>query len=215
MPLVDVSPLHCAGPEACRIVDLYILIFWVAMVVMLVVGGLLVYAALRFRRRDEVEPAQVHGNSRLELAWTAVPFLILFVIFLFTFSNIDYIRNGPPNKAMTVKVTAQQFAWSFNYPDPKVRTDTLYIPAGQPIELQVTSRDVLHAFWVPRLGQEIYAIPGQTNHGWIQANQAGNYFGQCNELCGTGHWIMQLRVVVMPKAQYDAWYTNIKKRVGG
>jgi cytochrome c oxidase subunit II len=215
MPLVDVSPLHCAGPGACRIVDLYVLIFWVAMVVMLVVGGLLVYAALRFRRRDEVEPAQVHGNSKLELAWTGAPFLILLVIFLFTFANMDYIRNGPANKAMTVKVTGQQFAWTFNYPDPKVRTDTLYIPVGQPVELQVTSRDVLHAFWVPRLGQEIYAIPGQTNHGWIQASKAGNYFGQCNELCGTGHWIMQLRVVAMPKAQYDAWYAKIKKQLGG
>ncbi|HYS01439.1 MAG TPA: cytochrome c oxidase subunit II transmembrane domain-containing protein, partial [Candidatus Eisenbacteria bacterium] len=106
---IDVSPLDCAGPQACRIVSVYAVVFWLAMFVLVVVGGLLVYAAIRFRRRDESEPAQIHGNSRLEVAWTIFPLLVLLVIFSLTFANIDYVRNGPPGP-MTITVTGQQFA---------------------------------------------------------------------------------------------------------
>jgi cytochrome c oxidase subunit 2 len=209
----DVSPLDCAGPNACRIAGLYIVVFWVAMFVLVVVGGLIVFAALRFRRKsDAYEPPQVHGNSRLELAWTAFPLVILLVLFSLTFTNMEYIRNGPP-PALTVKVTGQQFAWSYTYPG-NVRSDTLRIPVGRPIRLEVTSRDVLHSFWSPRLGGQIYAIPGQINHGWIQADQPGTYFGQCNELCGTGHWLMSVRVIALSQSAYDSWYAQAKKAVG-
>jgi len=96
-----------------------------------------------------------------------------------------------------------------------VRSDTLRIPVGKPIRLEVTSRDVLHSFWSPRLGGQIYAIPGQINHGWIQADQPGTYFGQCNELCGTGHWLMSVRVIALSQSAYDSWYAQAKKAVGG
>ncbi len=211
----DVSPLDCSGPLACRIVGLYTVVFWVAMFVLVLVGGLIVFAALRFRRKSDAdEPAQIHGNARLEVAWTAFPLVILLVLFSLTFTNMDYIRNGPA-PSMTIKVTGQQFAWTYLYPDGKVRSDTLRIPTGKPIRLEVTSRDVLHSFWSPRLGGQIYALPGQINHGWIQADQAGTYLGQCNELCGIGHWYMFVRVIAMPQNQFDAWYAQAKKAVGG
>ncbi|TMF52346.1 MAG: cytochrome c oxidase subunit II [Chloroflexi bacterium] len=201
---VNVSPLNCAGPNACDILNVYTTIFWVAMVVLVIVGGLIVFAALRFRRRDDREPSQIHGNTRLELVWTAVPLLIVSFLFLRTTLRMDYVRNGPP-PAQVIRVTGIQWAWQFKYPNGKTSNTKLYIPVGQVVQLQVTSRDVLHSFWVPRLGGQVYAIPGQMNHGWIQADQTGNYFGQCNELCGLYHYAMDLQVVAVSNADYNGF----------
>jgi cytochrome c oxidase subunit II len=210
---VDVSPLDCAGPNACDIVSIYIGIFIIAMAVLVIVGGLLIYAALRFRRRDDREPSQVHGNARLEVLWTAIPVLIVSFLFLRTTFRMDYVRNGPPPD-VTVQVTGVQWVWLFKYPNGKTNNaGVLTIPVNQVIRLQVTSKDVLHSFWVPRLGGQIYAIPGQENHGWIEASQPGQYFGQCNELCGIGHYNMLLEVDALSNADYQAFLAG--KTVGG
>ena len=147
---VDVSPLDCAGPNACDIVSIYTGIFLIAMAVLVIVGGLIIYAALRFRRRDDREPSQVHGNARLEIVWTAIPVLILSLFFIRTTLRMDYVRNGPPPN-ITIQVTGVQWAWLFKYPNGK-SSSTLTIPVNQVIQLKVTSKDVLHSFWVPRLG---------------------------------------------------------------
>ena len=204
VPAVDVSPLNCAGPNACDIVSVYTSVFWIAMAVLVIVGGLIVYAALRFRRRDDREPAQTHGNPRLEIVWTAIPVLIVAFVFIRTTLRMDYVRNGPAPQ-QTIQVTGVQWAWSFKYPNGKTSFSTLTIPAGQVVRLQVTSKDVLHSFWVPRLGGQIYAKPGFQNSGWIEASQPGTYFGQCNELCGRDHWAMLLQVNAVTTDQYQAF----------
>lgn len=209
---VDVSPLNPAGPNAQDIVNVYTSIFWLAMAVLVIVGGLIVYAALRFRRRDDTEPPQVHGNARLEIVWTAIPVLIVTFLFIRTSLRMDYVRNGPPPN-LTVQVTGIQWAWSYKYPNGKTSNGTLTIPVGQVVELQVTSRDVLHSFWVPRLGGQVYAVPGQKNHGWIEASQPGTYLGQCNELCGLGHFGMYVEVDAVSQADYQAFLAG--KPVGG
>ncbi len=210
---VDVSFLNPAGPNAQAIADIYTGIFWLAMAVLVIVGGLLVYAALRFRRRDDREPAQVHGNTRLEMLWTAIPVVIVTFLFIRTTLRMDYVRNGPaPN--LTVQVTGIQWAWLFKYPNGKTNNaGVLTIPVNQVVRLQVTSKDVLHSFWVPRLGGQIYAIPGQENHGWIEGSQIGQFFGECNELCGTGHYNMGLEVDVVSNADYQAYLAG--KPTGG
>ena len=205
---VNVSPLSCAGPQACDIVNIYASIFWIAMAVLVVVGGLIVYAALRFRRKDDVEPAQVHGNPRLEVLWTAVPVVIVAFLFIRTTLRIDYVRNGPPPQ-VTVQVTGIQWAWGFKYSNGKTSFTKLMIPVGQVVRLEVTSKDVLHSFWVPRLGGQVYAIPGQTNHGWIEASSPGQYFGQCNELCGLYHYSMTLEVDAVTADQYQAFLSGV------
>jgi cytochrome c oxidase subunit II len=207
VPAVGVSPLDCAGPNACEIVGIYTSIFWIAMAVLVVVGGLIVYAALRFRRRDDREPAQVHGNPRLEVLWTAIPVLIVGFVFARTALRIDYVRNGPAPQQV-IQVTGVQWAWSFKYPNGKSSFTTLTIPAGEVIRLQVTSKDVLHSFWVPRLGGQIYAKPGFQNNGWIEASQPGTFFGQCNELCGRNHWSMLLQVDAVTADQYQAFLSG-------
>ena len=209
---VDVSPLNPAGPNAQDIVSVYTSIFWLAMAVLVIVGGLIVYAALRFRRRDDREPDQVHGNTRLEIVWTAIPIVIVSFLFIRTALRMDYVRNGPPPN-LTVQVTGIQWAWSYKYPNGKTSNGTLTIPVGQVVELQVTSRDVLHSFWVPRLGGQVYAIPGEKNHGWIEASQPGTYFGQCNELCGLGHFSMAIEVDAVSQSDYQAFLAG--KVVGG
>ena len=207
VPAVNVSPLDCAGPNACDIVSIYTSIFWLAMAVLVIVGGLLVYAALRFRRKDDREPAQVHGNPRLEILWTAIPVVIVSFLFVRTTLRIDYVRNGPPPQ-QTIQVTGVQFAWSFKYPNGKTSFSTLTIPAGQVVRLEVTSKDVLHSFWVPRLGGQIYAKPGFQNSGWIEASQPGKYYGQCNELCGVYHSTMVLEVDAVTADQYQAFLSG-------
>lgn len=204
---VNVTPLDCAGPNACDIVSVYTGIFWIAMTVLVVVGGLLVYAALRFRRVDDREPAQVHGNPRLEILWTAIPVVIVSFLFVRTTLRMDYVRNGPPPQ-QTVQVTGIQWAWSFKYSNGKTSFGTLTIPVGQVVRLQVTSKDVLHSFWVPRLGGQIYAKPGYQNNGWIEASQPGTYYGQCNELCGVSHYAMTLQVNAVSADQYQAFLSG-------
>src|SRR4030088_808361 len=132
---VSVTPLDCAGPNACDIVSVYTSIFWIAMVVLVAVGGLIVYAALRFRRTDDREPAQVHGNPRLEILWTAIPVLIVSFLFIRTTLRMDYVRNGPPPQ-QNVQVTGIQWAWSFKYPNGKTRFGTLTIPVWQVVRLR-------------------------------------------------------------------------------
>src|SRR5438552_14771731 len=204
---VNVSPLSCAGTQACDVVNLYAGIFWIAMAVLVVVGGLIVYAALRFRRKDDREPSQVHGNARLELLWTAVPVVIVAFLFVRTTLRMDYVRNGPPPQ-VTVQVTGVQWAWGFKYSNGKSSFTKMMIPVGQVVRIEVTSRDVLHSFWVPRLGGQVYAIPGQMNHGWIEASQPGTYLGQCNELCGLGHYAMSLEVDAVSSADYQAYLSG-------
>src|ERR1700730_18103511 len=207
LPAVNVSPRNCAGPNACDIVSVYTSIFWIAMAVLVIVGGLIVYAALRFRRTDDREPAQVHGNPRLEVLWTAIPVLIVSFVFFRTTLRMDYVRNGrPPQK--TIQGTGIQWACSFKYPNGKTSITKLTIPTGQVVRLQVTSKDVLHSFWVPRLGGQIYAKPGFANAGWIQASQSGQYFSQCNARCGLDHYSMLLEVDAVSDADYQAFLSG-------
>jgi Heme/copper-type cytochrome/quinol oxidases, subunit 2 len=123
-------------------------------------------------------------------------------LFVNTFVRMEHVRNGPtPN--LTVQVTGIQWAWTYKYANGKTSNTSLVIPVGQVVRLQVTSRDVLHAFWVPRLGGQVYAIPGQMNHGWIQADKPGPYFGQCNELCGLNHYAMDIQVDAVTAQQFQ------------
>jgi len=213
----SVSPLDCAGPNACRIRFIYSVVFWLGMFVLVVVGGLIVYAAIRFRRRDDREPAQIHGHGLLEMSWTVGPFLILIFLFGLSFANMSYVKDGP-QAGMTIKIIGLQFDWEYDYPDGKVKVSSnqgrnpLVVPAGEVIRLDVTSKDVLHAFWIPRLAGQTYAIPNQVNHGWFKADNPGTYLGQCNELCGIGHPDMRATVKAMSRAEFDKWYADQKAK---
>jgi cytochrome c oxidase subunit II len=207
------NALEPVGPAARMEADLFNLIFWIAVVVFVAVEGLLVYTVIRFRHRptDRV-PVQTHGNTPLEIAWTIVPCIILAIIAIPTLTTIASATATPtgPN-AIKVKVVGHQFWWEFDYPDLGVVTsDEMHIPVNTPVALDIESADLTHSFWVPKLGGKVQAIPNQHNSSWIQADQVGEFRGQCFQLCGFSHANMRFIVVSESRANFDQWVASQK-----
>ena len=216
---VDMSPLHPQGPVAQHINDVFWPLFWVSVVITAGVSGAILYSAFRFRRKsDDEEPVQTHGNNKLEIGWTVIPFVILVSLFGLTAANMSVIAKTPPT-AMTIKVTGFQFYWQFDYGVTKANGKELttikdfYVPTGTPIALEVRSHDVNHSLFLPNINGQMNAIPGQVNHTWMQIDNPGDYTGQCTELCGTGHWTMDLTIHAMSPSDYQAWLS--KQQSGG
>ena len=184
------APAPPASPNASRINDAYWLIFAFAAAVFVLVEGALVWFVIRYRRRGrprEAEGPQIHGSTRLELMWTAVPVLILAVIAAFVFYKLPGIKDVPAARAgesMTVKIRAQQFYWQFEYPDGQISIDRMVVPVGEVVRLEVTSPDVAHSWWIPRLGGKIDAIPGRTN----SASRVPRFADQIRVISRVHHW---------------------------
>lgn len=192
--------------------------FWIMIGIFLVVAGVLIAAIIRFRERKGQEheiPPQVEGNTLLEIMWTVVPILLLAVLGVVTVSgSFALAKLAPPSKAVVVQVTGHQYWWAFNYPNLGVTTaNQLHIPVGKKIDLELTSADVMHAFWVPRLGGKTDLVPGRTNYMWLEASKPGTYTGQCAEFCGTGHADMRLVVIAESPAKFAAWVQSMKHPV--
>jgi cytochrome c oxidase subunit 2 len=217
------SPLDPASPAAAAIADLHNIVLIIAVVVFVVVEGLMLIAAFRFRRRpqDTGEPPQIHGNTRLEIAWTVAPALIVVALFVLTVraqQRIDATAfSDQPGVPITVEVLGHEWWWEFRYPDLSIVTaGNLVIPAGRVINLEITSaprnkgRDqgVVHSFWVPELGGKTDAIPGRVNRSWLKASAPGEFYGQCAELCGVSHANMRLVVTALSEDEFSAWARN-------
>jgi len=187
----------------------------------LIVGGLLVYSIIRFRARpgdDGQEPPQVYGSNPIELAWTAVPIIIIFVLILTTARTIYMVQAAiPPPGALKVRVIGHQWWWEVRYPGLNIVTaNEIHVPLtdsrdSNPTYLELESADVAHSFWVPRLSGKTDLIPNRTNTMWIAPHQAGTYLGQCAEFCGTEHALMLLRVIVQPHAEWERWVADQQK----
>lgn len=189
------------------------LVLAVCAVIFVVVAGLLVYSIVRFRHRagDEAsEPPQVYGSNQIELAWTVLPILIVFVLILVTSRTIADIQNrkSPPG-AVQATVVGHQWWWEIRYPELGIVTaNELHVPAGnngQPTFLKLQSADVAHSFWVPQLAGKTDLIPNRENLMWIAPTRPGAYLGNCAEYCGTQHARMLIRVVVQPPDEFDRW----------
>jgi len=216
---VDVSPLHPQGPIGQHINDVFWPLFWVSVVITAGVSGAILYSAFKFRRKhDDEEPEQVHGNNKLEIGWTVIPFVILVSLFGLTAANMTVIANVPDN-AMKIVVTGVRFYWQFDYGVQKadgkeVQTiKDFYVPVNTPIALEIHSKDVNHSLFMPQINGQMNAIPGQVNRTWMQIDKPGDYTGACTELCGDGHWLMDFTVHAMSPADYQAWLS--KQQSGG
>jgi len=203
------APEPPASANASRISDTYWFIFGFAAAIFLLVEGALILFIVRYRRRGrprDAEGPQIHGSTRLELMWTVGPVLILAAIAAFVFYKLPGIKNVPAARAgnsMTIKVRAQQYAWTFEYPDGQLSVDRMVVRAGEVVRLVVTSVDVAHSWWIPKLGGKIDAIPGRTNTTWFKAVKVGVYPGQCAEFCGIQHAAMRADVAVVPRGFYE------------
>ena len=204
-----------ASTPAFAIRDISYFVLGICAVIFVVVAALLTYSIIRFRRRrgeDEREPPQVYGSNQIELAWTVVPVLIVFVLFLATARYIFGIEGHEPSpQALRVTVVGHQWWWEMRYPDLGIVTaNELHVPASAPANpsptfLTLESADVIHSFWVPQLAGKMDVIPNKTNRTWIDPHTPGLYVGQCAEFCGVQHAWMLLRVIVHPKDEFDAW----------
>lgn len=209
------SILNPAGPVAKLQLSLIELSFWITAGIFVVVAGVLVFVMIRYRERRhqrEQLPAQVEGNTFLELLWTIVPVLLLAVLGVVTVSGSFALANlAPAKKAVVVEITGHQYWWAFTYPQLGITTaNDLHIPVGKKIDLELTSADVMHAFWVPRLAGKTDAVPGRTNYMWFEASKPGIYTGQCAEFCGTGHADMRIIVDAQSPAAYAQWVSEMK-----
>lgn len=218
------SPTSIFAPAATpahSIFDLSMLVLAVTLAIFLVVAGLLLYALIRFRHRPEDsdrEPAQIYGSNQIELSWTVIPILIVVMLFLTTTRVILGTQAIPkPGDAMDVTVIGHQFWWEYRYPHLGIVTaNELHIPVSdathpEPTYLTMTSADVDHSFWVPRLAGKMDLIPNRVNTMWLDPQQAGVYLGQCAQYCGTQHAKMLIRVYAQTPAEFAAWAAEQKK----
>src|SRR5438445_9983913 len=183
--------------------------------IFLVVVTLLVYAVVKFRDKPLTagrEPAQVYGSTQIELAWTIVPVLIVFVLFLATARVIHAIEDAQkPATAIEVVAIGHQFWWEYRYQSLGVVTaNELHVPVSDPGHptptfIKLLSADTDHSFWVPRLAGKTDLIPNHPNSTWIDPHEAGLYLGQCAQYCGTQHAKMLLRVYVQPREEFNRW----------
>jgi len=205
------SVLNPASPYAAHIGHLFWITFWISMAILLAVSAFVIFNLIRFRDRgQEGLPPQTHGNTLVEVTWTAIPLAILVVLFVLTMQTMAAVSppRHPAGDPVNVDVIAHQWWWEFRYPGSHVVTaNELHIPAGTSIELKLTSKDVIHDFWVPELGRKMDAIPGHPNTMVIEADKPGVYLGTCAEYCGAGHAWMRIRVVAQTEADYHSWLT--------
>ncbi len=204
----DWSTIQPASDLSRSIQDVYKTVwFWTAGI-FVVVELLLVYAIIRYRRRpgDSGVPDQVHGFTALEIAWTLVPAAILFFIAIPTVRTIFEVQQKPPADRIEIAVIGHQWWWEFEYPDLGIVTaNELHLPVGRTANLALASADVIHSFWVPRLGGKRDLNPGSENKLWFTPDSVGVFIGQCAELCGTSHANMRLKVFVETADSFDAW----------
>jgi cytochrome c oxidase subunit 2 len=210
--------LNIFAPEstpADAIVELSMFVLSITAAIFVVVAGLLVYAIVKFRATPanaSREPAQVYGSTRVELAWTIIPVLIVLVLFAATARVIHGIQDAPqPPSAVEVTVIGHQFWWEYRYPALGVVTaNELHVPVSVPSQprptfLKLLSADTDHSFWIPQLAGKTDLIPNRVNRLWMDPRRPGNFLGQCAQYCGTQHAKMLQRVSVDPSDEFDAW----------
>lgn len=205
-----IGPPTPRTPSGEAISQLYWIVFTICAVVFVLVESALILFIIRFRRRRgaaDREGPQIHGNTRLEFIWTLVPAIILAGIAVFTFTRIPAVqaRDVEDQNPLTIRVEAHQFYWQYVYPDGTISVDTLYLPVGQPVQLDLDAMDVIHSWWVPDLTGKMDAIPGQNNKLRFVPEHVGSYEGKCAELCGVQHAVMLTTVRVLERPDYDSW----------
>lgn len=212
-PLDTLQP---QGSEARTIDKLVDPVFAIAGVVFVLVQVGVLAIVWKYRKNrddDDSLPPQVHGNTKLELGWTILPAILLAgvgVASVLTLLDLD----DRPADAQEVTVIGQQWWWEYRYDvdgdgeDDIVTANDLVIPAGEPVTINITSRDVIHSFWIPALNGKRDAVPGRVHPLLLHADEPGVYRGQCTEFCGLSHAYMGMRVVALAPDDYAAWEQN-------
>jgi len=216
--LIDWFPVQ-ASAGADDVDLLYDVTLIVAIPIFILVMAVAIYSVVRFRARpgDMRDGAPIHGNARLEVIWVAVPAIIVSALAAYSWIVLDEIEAREPN-ALQVSVRAQQFAWSFQYPQaggPAVQSEELVLPEGRQVNFSINAVDVIHSFWIPAFRIKQDAVPGIETESRAVPIRTGRYDVVCTELCGAGHSTMRQNVRVLPPPEFDRWMAGKRGAAGG
>jgi cytochrome c oxidase subunit II len=205
-----------ASNSANKIDNLYDVLLICSVPVFVLVMTIAIYSVVRFRAKpgDMGDGAPIHGNTRLEIIWVTIPFIMVTALAIYGWITLDDLEAKQKNE-MVVKVTGQQFTWNFEYPSEKLKSPELVLPVDRPIEFKIQTKDVIHSFWVPQFRLKSDAVPGLTTAIRVTPNKVGRYEVVCAELCGLGHSTMRQFVRVLPASEFDSWVSEQRKAAGG
>jgi cytochrome c oxidase subunit II len=197
-----------ASTMAARVDALYFFLLAVAAFFSLLIAGLIVFYAVKYRRRapDSVG-SRVAGGLALEIAWTVIPFLITIVMFVWG-ASVFFAMSRPPDETLNIYVVGKQWMWKFQHLDGQREIDELHVPVGRAVKLIMTSEDVIHDVFIPAFRVKADVLPGRYTNIWFQATKPGRYRLFCAEYCGTRHSGMTGDVVVMDPTDYQAWLSG-------
>jgi cytochrome c oxidase subunit 2 len=203
--LIDWFPTDAAG-SAGQIDTLYDVLLICSVPVFVLVMTIAIYSVVRFRAKpgDMGDGPPIHGNTRLEIIWVTIPFVMVTALAIYGWIVLDDIEAKAQNE-MVVNVTGQQFTWTFEYPEQDVNSNELVLPVDRPIDFRIETRDVIHSFWVPEFRLKSDAVPGLTTHIRLTPDRVGRYEVVCAELCGLGHSTMRQFVRVLPADDFEGW----------
>ena len=206
--------LNPTGPVSVQEANLFWFILYVATFIFVLVEAVLIWSIFRYRERpNSPAPRQIHGNNTIEIIWTVVPSIFLFAVLagtIYTMFNIQNISSTNGNiSQIRVSAVGHQWWWEFDYPNQHViNADTLYLPQGAVVTMDLKSNNVIHSFWIPSITGKTDVIPGHDNQKIFRADQVGEYRGECAEYCGTQHAHMNFNVIVLDTNAFNAWVSN-------
>jgi len=203
-----------ASTYAPQIDGMFHLIMWITGVIFVLVEAVLLVFLWKYRRRPGREVHYTHGNNRLEVIWTIIPALICVMLALLSRKLWEDIKEHMPHDALEIHVTGEQFAWNILYPGPDGKFDTaddiatlnqLHFPVGKAVVATLSSKDVIHSFFLPEFRVKQDAVPGMKTRIWFEGNKVGHWEIACAELCGLGHFRMKGFVTVDTPEDYQKW----------
>jgi cytochrome c oxidase subunit II len=209
-----------ASTAAHKIDTLYDWLLVASVPMFVLVMSVAIYSVVRFRVRPggpTGDGAPIHGNTRLEIIWVTIPFLIVTALAVYAAVVLAQIEKKKPNE-LQVRAIGQQFTWTFEYTQggKKFIADQLYLPINRPVYVKINTKDVLHSFWVPAYRLKEDAVPGQTDHVRFTPDRLGNYQVVCAELCGAGHATMRVKTAVVTPQVYQKWVqAHLNPQPGG
>jgi len=208
------------------------MLLWIITFITLFVLALLIYVCVKFNKKANPVPSKTSHNTLIEVIWTVVPVIILVVIAVPSF-RLLYYADRVEQADMTIKVTGRQWYWDYQYPDhggfefssyPLLEEDLqegqqlyldvdneMVVPAGATVRILVAGADVLHSFFVPSAGMQVYTVPGRINETWMRIDEPGMYYGQCNQICGINHYNMPIAIKVVPPAAFETWVATARE----
>jgi cytochrome c oxidase subunit 2 len=204
-----------ASRQAHNVHTLYDVLLIASVPIFVLVETVVLFSVWKFRMRpgqEEMDGPPIHGNTRLEVVWTAIPALLVVSLCTYAYTVLRSNEDSKANE-MTVNVTARQFAFEFSYPQAggrQIVSADLYLPNGQPVVFKLRALDVIHSFFVPNFSEKLDAVPGITTTVRVTPTRVGTYPVECTELCGAGHSLMRSAVHVLTPAAFQAWLKSQK-----